>query len=92
MAKNKSNDFNTKKSFEEKEVEVVIEEEIKEIEPKIRTVKSDVRLRVRDAMSTDGNILRHLEPDTEVAVYEEENGWSKISKDSEEYVMTDFLA
>jgi hypothetical protein len=48
-------------------------------------------LRVRDASSTAGSILRTLNKGSIVEIYFEMNGWYKISKNANEWVAKDFV-
>lgn len=60
----------------------------------ITTTKKIVRasaLNVRSGPDKNQNILRVIRKDTEVLVYQERNGWSKISNTSEEWVYSSLL-
>lgn len=74
-------------------VEEVVEdptEVVEEVEPVKKTVK--VKLNVRKFPKKGDNIVRVLEANETVTVYEEIEEWSRISDTQSEYVMTEFLA
>jgi len=48
-------------------------------------------LRVREASSTSGSILRTLNKGSNIEIYFEMNGWYKISKNANEWVAKDFV-
>lgn len=63
--------------------------------PVITATKKIVKvsaLNVRSGPDKNQNILRIIQKDTEVLVYQERNGWSKISNTAEEWVYSSLLS
>lgn len=63
----------------------------KHVETKVKTVNAKPCLRVRNKASILGKQVGTVAYGEKVTVYEEKNGWSKISSNSEQWVSSQYL-